>query len=101
MLASTAQKTISMFDLRTGQITQHYEAHHDSVNSFAVHPEGTHMVSVSSNSEIKVIRDLPRSGISSKELWPTICTDTQETSRQPLFQPKETSLELEEQMALC
>ena len=53
-MASTASKTISMFDLRTEQIVQHYEAHNDAVNSFSLHPDGTHMVSVSANSEIKV-----------------------------------------------
>lgn len=50
VLASTANGTISMFDVRTEQIIQHYEAHQNSVNSFTLHPEGTHMVSVSSNS---------------------------------------------------
>jgi WD40 repeat protein len=50
VLASTVQKTISMFDLRTEQIVQHYEAHHDAVNAFSVHPDGNHMISVSGNS---------------------------------------------------
>lgn len=54
VFASTSQKTISAFDLRTEQIVQHYEAHHDAVNQFSIHPDGTHMVSVSANSEIKV-----------------------------------------------
>jgi centriolar protein POC1 len=52
-----------MFDLRTEEVVQHYEAHHASVNSFSVHPEGTHMVSVSTNSEIKVAFTLFRYGI--------------------------------------
>ena len=52
-----------MFDLRYEQIVQHYEAHPAAVNSFSVHPEGGHMVSVSSNSEIKVKISLFRYGI--------------------------------------
>jgi centriolar protein POC1 len=63
VLASTNNKTISMFDLRTEEIVQHYEAHHASVNSFSVHPEGTHMISVSTNSEIKVRVFILRCGI--------------------------------------
>ena len=54
VMASTASKTISMFDLRTEQIVQHYEAHNGAVNSFSLHTDGTHMVSVSANSKIKV-----------------------------------------------
>lgn len=62
VLASTADKAISMFDLRHGQIIQHYEAHPGSVNSFSIHPEGNHMVSVSNNSEIKVNHKIFRFG---------------------------------------
>lgn len=43
-----------MHDVRTEKIVQHYEAHSGSVNDIAVHPDGSFMVSVSSN-EIKVI----------------------------------------------
>lgn len=66
-----------MFDLRQQQIVQHYEAHHSGVNSFSVHPEGNHMVSVSSNSEIKVKYILFRSGIFKKELLLIVCMVTQ------------------------
>lgn len=68
VLASTADKAISMFDLRHEQIVQHYDAHPGSVNSFSIHPEGNHMVSVSNNSEIKVNFKIFRSGILEKEL---------------------------------
>ena len=36
------------------KIVQHYEAHSDCVNDVSIHPDGNFMVSVSSNSEIKV-----------------------------------------------
>jgi WD40 repeat protein len=42
-------KTITMHDLRTLKIIQHYEAHPSSVNDIAVHPDGNYMVSVSGN----------------------------------------------------
>lgn len=85
-----------MFDLRSEQIIQHYEAHHDAVNSFSLHPEGNHMVSVSANSEIKVKLNLFRSGVSRKAPLPIACLDTLVTSKPQLFPVKAISLPQEE-----
>ena len=39
-----------MFDLRSKEIVQHYEAHMASVRSFSIHPSGTYLLSVADNS---------------------------------------------------
>jgi len=53
IITATKSKHITIHDVRTEKIVQHYDAHEGPVNSFAVHPDGGFMVSVSGN-EIKV-----------------------------------------------
>ncbi len=49
VLTATKSKHITMHDIRTEKIVQHYEAHQGSVNNFSIHPDGGFMVSVSNN----------------------------------------------------
>ena len=50
VISSEKTKNISVHDLREEKIVQHYEAHHDSINSISVHPSGNFFASVSGNS---------------------------------------------------
>jgi hypothetical protein len=55
ILAScSADHTIKLFDVRTHQLLQHYEAHEGAVNSIEFHPSGDFLLSASDDTALKV-----------------------------------------------
>lgn len=47
-------KTIKIYDLRSNQILQHYNAHAGAVNQISFHPSGFYLGSVSNDSKVKI-----------------------------------------------
>jgi len=47
-------KTIKIFDIRSGRLIQHYDAHSDKVNSISYHASGNYLISSSDDSTIKI-----------------------------------------------
>lgn len=53
--AATAGGCIKIYDLRTGELRQHYSAHKGPVNKAKFHPNGNFMLTGSDDSTMKVI----------------------------------------------
>lgn len=47
-------KTIKIYDLRSNQLLQHYNAHKGRVNEISFHPTGLYMASCSDDSKVKI-----------------------------------------------
>jgi WD40 repeat protein len=47
-------KTIKVYDLRSNQLLQHYNAHKGRVNDISFHPTGLYMASCSDDSKVKI-----------------------------------------------
>ncbi len=47
-------KTVKIYDLRSNQLLQHYNAHKGAVNEISFHPTGLYMASCSDDSKIKI-----------------------------------------------
>lgn len=47
-------KTIKIYDLRSNQLLQHYNAHRGAVNEISFHPSGLYMASCSTDSKVKL-----------------------------------------------
>ena len=47
-------KTIKVYDLRSNQLLQHYNAHKAAVNEISFHPTGLYMASCSDDSKVKI-----------------------------------------------
>lgn len=54
MASCSDDKTIKIYDLRSNQLLQHYNAHKGSVNEVSFHPTGLYMASCSDDSKIKI-----------------------------------------------
>lgn len=50
----SADRTVKLWDLRTNQLLQHYDAHDDIVNQIAFHPSGNFLSSVSNDGTLKI-----------------------------------------------
>lgn len=50
----SADQTIKIFDLRSNQLLQHYNAHNDVVHSIDFHTSGNYLISAGGDETIKI-----------------------------------------------
>lgn len=55
MIAScSTDKSINIWDMRSGRLVQHYDAHKDAINAIEFHPNGNYMISAGNDGLLKV-----------------------------------------------